>query len=414
MINYKEDYKKTTYDYIYKHKNNGTYAVQFNLFNKVYNKRAKIRKINFKTIKEAQDFIADERIKFKNQEEKMDKHTTFSKAFSNYIEECKIEVKKGNLSKSTVRGKETIFKNQILPVLGRIKINEIREEHILKFHDDLLSMKNLKENDKTLSNQTLIKIHKQLSAFLNYCVRKKLLLYNPAGRVGNFKKVKIEKEYLTYQEFMNLMFFVDDIRDYFILMLLFNTGIRIGELLGITKDNIVTTEAGTSLTINKTYYNGEIRYKAKTEESIDNMYLDDITVKAYHEYIQNRKDKNIDSDFIFSHNKNIYKDSREDNHKENSQEHYKILSDRAVRDMIKKYLKLANIDKNITPHKFRHSHAALLISLGKQLEDIKTRLRHKDIRTTSNDYGHMYQEKKISLANDLTNFFEENRQNSNF
>ena len=65
--------------------------------------------------------------------------------------------------------------------------------------------------------------------------------------------------------------------------------------------------------------------------------------------------------------------------------------------MIKKYLKKANIEKNITPHLFRHGHVALLIKLGEPLQHIKTRLGHSDIRTTSNIYGHMYvNEKKMS------------------
>ena len=62
MINFKEDYQKTNYDYIYKHKTNGTYAVAFALYDKLYNKRIKRRKINLKTIKEAQNYIAEERV----------------------------------------------------------------------------------------------------------------------------------------------------------------------------------------------------------------------------------------------------------------------------------------------------------------------------------------------------------------
>ena len=50
--------------------------------------------------------------------------------------------------------------------------------------------------------------------------------------------------------------------------------------------------------------------------------------------------------------------------------------------------------------------------MGKTLEDIKARLRHKDIRTTSNEYGHMYKERKILLANDLTNFRSQINENT--
>ena len=33
-----------------------------------------------------------------------------------------------------------------------------------------------------------IKYHKQLSAFLNWCVKKKYITYNPAREIGNIKK----------------------------------------------------------------------------------------------------------------------------------------------------------------------------------------------------------------------------------
>lgn len=396
MINFKEDYQKTNYDYIYKHKTNGTYAVAFALYDKLYNKRIKRRKINLKTIKEAQNYIAEERVKFKQLDSLPKKGSLFKDAFASYIKECELEVKKGNLAESTVDGKKAIFKNQILPKLGNVKISEISEEHIYKFHQDLLSMTCLREKDKSLSNQTLIKVHKQLSAFLNYCVRKKLVPYNPAGVVGNFKKVKKEKEYLTYQEFMQLLSVVDNIRDLFIIQLLFYTGLRISEMLALSTDSIVTTEQGTSLNITETYYKAKIRQKAKTDEAMDDLFLDDITVETYKTFLEYRKAHNITSKYLFANNRGKCE----------------VIGDKAIRDMLKKYLKRAGIDKNITPHKLRHSHAALLIYMGKTLEDIKARLRHKDIRTTSNEYGHMYKERKILLANDLTTFRTNLRESS--
>lgn len=404
MLNLKDDYVKTNYDYIYKHKTNGTYAVVLPLYDKIYNKRTKKRKSNLKTIKDAQNFIAVERVKFNNEQDNQPKKSgLFKDVFASYIKECELEVKKGNLAESTVNGKKEIFKNQILPKLGNVKLIEISEKHIYKFHNDLLSMTCLREKGKKLSNQTLIKTHKQLSAFLNYCVRKRLITYNPAGVVGNFKKVKKEKEYLTYQEFEKLISAVkdnteDNIRDLFIIQLLFFTGLRISELLGLSTDSIITTEQGTSLNITETYYQGKIRQKAKTDEALDDLFLDDITVETYKAFLEYRKEHNITSKYLFANNRGKCE----------------VIGDRAIRDMLKKYLKLAGIDKNITPHKLRHSHAALLIYMGKTLEDIKARLRHKDIRTTSNEYGHMYKERKISLANDLTNFrsqINENQEN---
>lgn len=397
MLNLKDDYVKTNYDYIYKHKTNGTYAVVLPLYDKIYNKRTKKRKSNLKTIKDAQNFIAVERVKFNNEQDNQPKKSgLFKDAFDTYIKECELNVKKGNMAESTVNVKKEVFKNQILPKLGNVKLIEISEEHINKFHNDLLTMTCIRGQKTKLSNQTLIKTHKQLSAFLNYCVRKRLITYNPAGVVGNFKKGKRNEEYLTHQEFKKLYSIVKDDRDKFIIHLLFYTGLRISELLGLSTDSIITTEEGTSLNITETYYQGKIRQKAKTKESMDDLFLDEYTIDLYKKFLEYRKEHNITSKYLFANNRGKCE----------------VIGDRAIRDMLKKYLKIAGIDKNITPHKFRHSHAALLIYLGKPLEDIKVRLRHKDIRTTSNEYGHMYKERKISLANDLTDFQTELNENT--
>jgi integrase len=54
-------------------------------------------------------------------------------------------------------------------------------------------------------------------------------------------------------------------------------------------------------------------------------------------------------------------------------------------------LKKAEIEKNITPHSFRHSQTSLLIEAGVGIKEIQQRLGHTDINTTMNIYAHMSQ-----------------------
>ncbi len=392
------EYTKTKYEYIYKNKNNGTYLVDLPLRNKLYNRTERKRKTNLRTIEEAKDFISKEKVKFKEQDNTNTKPILFKEAYASYIEECEFNVRKGILAESTVEGKKTIFKNHILPKLGKVKLIEISERHIERFQDDLLKTNCLRDKDKKLSNQTTRKIHKQLSAFLNYCVRKRLISYNPAAVVRNFKKDKEEREYITNDEFQRLISVVDNERDKFILQLLFFTGLRISELLGLSTDSIITTEKGTFLKITETYYKNKIRTnRAKNDQSIREISLDEFTTNAYNNYLEYRKTYNqinkIDSKYLFANNKGKCE----------------VIGDRAIRDMIKKYLTKANIEKNITPHLFRHGHVALLIKLGEPLQHIKTRLGHSDIRTTSNIYGHMYDDEKLIEASKLTQFQLENQ-----
>lgn len=59
---------------------------------------------------------------------------------------------------------------------------------------------------------------------------------------------------------------------------------------------------------------------------------------------------------------------------------------KVVETRLKRLLKKADIDKNITPHSFRHTHTSLLIEAGVGVKEIQQRLGHTDINTTMNTH----------------------------
>ena len=142
------------------------------------------------------------------------------------------------------------------------------------------------------------------------------------------------------------------IRDRAILELLYATGIRVSELVGL-KTQDVNLESG----FLKCYGKGG-------KERIVPLGR---TAKEFVErYLEKRRLRNEKSEALFL----------------GSKQAGERLSRQAVWQMIKKYTKQVRIRKEITPHTFRHSFATHLLERGADLRVVQELLGHADIATT--------------------------------
>ena len=71
-------------------------------------------------------------------------------------------------------------------------------------------------------------------------------------------------------------------------------------------------------------------------------------------------------------------------------------TEQSVRLMLKKYVKAAGIERNITPHMFRHSFATYLIEEGVDVSCVQQILGHSSIKTTQ-IYIHVAAKKQAEI-----------------
>ena len=165
----------------------------------------------------------------------------------------------------------------------------------------------------------------------------------------NFRKAK---GVISYRNDVNLS--AEDyiwVRDITILELLFVGGIRVSELCDLKLDDF-----------NPSHMCLRIHGKGNKERLV---YLENAeVVTALNRYFYYRMACGIQFPQIFI------------------TRFGKKLSSQAVRNLVTKYTGLAKIQKNITPHVFRHTFATLLLEEGVDIKYIQDFLGHSSISTT--------------------------------
>lgn len=64
-------------------------------------------------------------------------------------------------------------------------------------------------------------------------------------------------------------------------------------------------------------------------------------------------------------------------------------------------------NEDIRVHDLRHSHVAMLVNMGKPIEEISRRLGHESIKTTWDTYSHLYPGSDKELAKDIELLMQE-------
>jgi len=302
--------------------------------------------VNAKSIKEGRKKVAELTL---GQKKVFDGNSMlFSEAYELYLIDCK---KKGQ-SDTTLEAKKNTYRKRYRN-FEEIKIKKINETDILKFQEDL---------SKTLSSGTVRVILSYLNAFFNWCLKKKILQDNPFNYIDKIPKQKKELSFWTEEQFRTFISVVDD--DYFKLLFttLFYTGLRKGEIFGLSYNDV----RGTNL-----YLSNTLKYIPERGFYLSTKFKTDSSKRIVP--LPKWLDLGSGSGLIFT------------KHQGN------------MGYFIKKYAQLANVPV-IRLHDFRHSYVAMLINKGADIYTISKMVGHTEIGMTIGTYGHLYPDKRQQIT----------------
>lgn len=272
------------------------------------------------------------------------------------------------LKQSTIYIKQKIFTTKLLPYFGNKTMSEITAPNIRHWQNEMMKQNYAPTYLKSINNQ--------LVAIFSYAERYYDLKSNPCRKAGTMGRCDAgEMKFWTKNEYMHFIRYVDSPLYHAIFQMLYWTGMRIGELLALTRTDF-NFQAGT-VSISKSYrrFQGEdIITAPKTDRSNRLVSLPPFLLLEINELF--RQNKTHPSHRVFYISKSViarYMDVR---------------------------VKRAGV-RRIRIHDLRHSHASLLIEMGCPTLEIAERLGHAKVETTLNTYSHLYPHRQTMLANRL-------------
>ncbi len=250
------------------------------------------------------------------------------------------------------------------------KISYERDLKKLKEYLELQGIHKIEEVSETSLNSYVLFLEKEGKAastisryiasfkgFFEYCLKNGAITEDPAERL---KPPKVEKKFpqiLTISETQKLMDGPDlqsdkGIRDRAMLELLYATGIRVSELISLKT---------TDMNLPMEYV---VCHEKSKERIIPFGSAAKEAVTAYLEHTREHMIGEAESEYLFVNCSG------------------KPMSRQGFWKLIKYYAEKAGIEKEITPHTFRHSFAAHLLQNGADIQAVQKMMGHADVSTT--------------------------------
>jgi integrase len=281
------------------------------------------------------------------------------------------ELHRGGRCESTIYGHQKNYDKYIKELFGYKSLDKIKPADISLWQNSL-------QKDSKLSKSYILKIRGLLSTMFEDAIENDVIKINPVKKAKRLKQTvetKVKRIELTpfKSEEINKILSVGTNQDKNLIATLFMTGLRIGECIGLSWDNIDFENR--TITIQKQIVNGEIKNILKTSKSKRIIPI----IESLLPFLKDQK--KLTGQF----NSFIFLTKR-------SNKHYHSAG--RIREQIWiKALKEANVEyRNL--HQTRGTFISTLISNGEDITYVSKIAGHENVKVTLERYS-----KYIPVAN---------------
>ncbi|WP_342432641.1 tyrosine-type recombinase/integrase [Neobacillus sp. FSL H8-0543] len=280
------------------------------------------------------------------------------------------ETHKGDWKITTQLQRENALKYQMKPLLGKYKLAELDKTTYKRVY--------INELMKKYEPSTVRLFHRLFKVAINAAVDNEIIPRNRFTKITIQGNEAINDNFLTPEElevFLKAAKQIENITNYSMILLLAFTGVRKGEALGLTWENVDFDRK--TVTVERTRDKRGAR-EPKTKNSYRTIRVDDILLhqlKIYRTWCKQTMlsfGKHLsDDDYIFI-----------------SYQSGTPTGDNTVKYSFDRIIKKIGI-KSITPHGLRHTHATILIGQKQPVNMIAERLGNTP-QMIWDTYGHTY------------------------
>jgi integrase len=276
-----------------------------------------------------------------------------------------------NVTLRTLQGYRGYVDRYIDPAIGAVHLQTLTARHIQGVYAGML--------DRSLSNNTVVQLHRILREALSHAVKWGILTRNVADATSPPKVQRNQVKMWDVETTRRFLALVKSTRFGDLYHLAVFTGLRRSELCGVHWDAVDLIEGKLSVvrTLQRIKGHGLVEGQPKTQKSRRSIALSPQTVDLFHSIRGRQIEQQLEAGPLWQNTGYVLTEP----------DGSPTIPDQVTQDFAR-IIRKAGLP-HLTFHGLRHAHATLLLTAGVHPKVVSERLGHSNIAITMDIYSHV-------------------------